>query len=88
MPGSEDLSKLKLADIEEQTELIFEHMKARQRLYALTGDVEHTKILMEQGYHSALSITEGDLTGFLKKTDLDKMKVAEYYEAAENTMEL
>lgn len=87
MPDSKDLTVLDVNDFRPaEKKMIFSHMKVRQRLFDVTGDVSDTRLLLEKGFDSAVSITQRGFRYFKAKTELDDKKSEKYFESAENTM--
>ncbi len=60
----------KFSDKEQQ--MVFANMKARQRVYTLTGDVTHTAVLFEAGYHSAMHLVQDDIATIQHKSGLSE----------------
>ncbi len=84
VPGSDDLGMLDLSDLMDHKKIIFDHMKTRQRMYSITGDVDDTIRLMESGYTSIKDITRDNLDIFREKTGFPFKKADNIYKKAES----
>ncbi len=82
-PDSSDLGRLTFNGMspDEQT-MVLSTWKAYQRAYSITRDVEHTGLLVEKGYHSALRVVHEGLDRFREKTGLNADVSQTYYDKA------
>lgn len=62
--------------------MVLNNIKAQQRIFSFTQDVEDTIKIMEAGFHSSFHIASITLDDFIKKTKLDKSIATKYYENA------
>ncbi|WP_304518067.1 neuraminidase-like domain-containing protein [Cecembia rubra] len=62
--------------------MVLSNVKALQRVYSFTQDVEHTQKIMAAGYHSSFHITSVTLAEFVKTTQLEKAIATKYFENA------
>jgi len=82
-PGSQDLAQLDLGGLEPGGQrMVVADLKAYQRSYALTGDVEHSLLLLDAGYPSGASIASKSLTAFQADTGLSTVVAKAYYDKA------
>ncbi len=86
-PDSSDLEALNFEGFApEEQEMVLFTLKAYQRTYTLTKDVNQTKRLMAAGYHSALSIFSEHRETFLEQTGLESSLGNIYYDNALDTV--
>ena len=84
---SDDLEVLNFGGMSsDEQRMALSTMKAYQRAYSISNDVEHTQLFAAAGYHSALNIVNDSLDVFLENTDLDLAAGAEYYNKAHATV--
>ncbi|GAA5225380.1 Tc toxin subunit A-related protein [Membranihabitans marinus] len=62
--------------------MVLNYIKAQQRVYSFTQDVEDSQKIMEAGYHSSYHVTSVTLNEFITSTKLDKTKATLYFENA------
>src|SRR5690606_2437437 len=62
--------------------MVLNNIKAQQRIYSFTDDIEATQQIMAAGFHSSFHITSVTLEEFSKKTKLDKGLAITYFENA------
>ncbi|MBW2559119.1 MAG: hypothetical protein JRD69_09875, partial [Deltaproteobacteria bacterium] len=83
VPESDDIKALNFGGfMEDEQRMVLNIMKASQRMYSITNDCTHTKMLMERGYHSAFGMANDSLTLFMLNTGLDKAVAKGYYDQA------
>jgi hypothetical protein len=80
---SDDLELLNLNGFsEDEKTMVLSYVKAQQRVFSFTQDVEDTKKIMEAGYHSSYHITSVTLDDFARTTKLDMAVASKYFEKA------
>jgi hypothetical protein len=82
-PDSADVEALNFEDFAaDEQRMVLSTLKAYQRMYAVTHDAAHTKLLVEMGHHSPVTIAKGSLEDFKATTGLDAAVAEEYYTSA------
>jgi hypothetical protein len=85
--GSDDRAALNLGGLSaDQQKMVLTDLKAQQRTFALTRDVDHAQALLAAGYHSAASIASGSLEAFQNATALPAAAAAAYYDSARSAV--
>ncbi|MEX2345249.1 MAG: neuraminidase-like domain-containing protein [Balneolaceae bacterium] len=80
---SDDISKLNFQGVRaEEKEMLLKSVKAYQRVYSFTNDIEHTEAIMSAGFHSSFHIASVTLKDFAKQTDLSMDIATTYFENA------
>lgn len=80
-----DLQSLDMSGFEEPEQAMFlDNLRAVQRVYSTTSDLEYTFTLLEKGYHSATQMAFDGLGSFAAKSGLPAAKVDEVYKRAQN----
>ena len=83
VPESPDLEALNFEGVSlDEQRMVLSTVKAYQRTYSITKDIEHTQRLMATGYHSAFSIANDGLESFRKNTGLSSPEADSYYRKA------
>ncbi|MCK5245166.1 MAG: hypothetical protein KAJ90_07845, partial [Desulfobacterales bacterium] len=78
-PESADLQALDFEGFkDDEQRMVLKNVKACQRMYSVTRDAAHAKILLEQGHHSPLSIANMSRKQFKESAGFEK-PVADYY---------
>lgn len=81
--GSEDLARLNTGDLSaDQARQAFSTMKTRQRMFALTRDVETAVNVMATGFSSAQSIARVPLAAFKRQSGLEPELAADIHRSA------
>lgn len=65
-----------------EKEMVLNNIKAQQRVYSFTQDVEDTTKIMAAGYHSSFHVSAVTLDDFVKTTGLGKSSATKYFENA------
>jgi len=80
---SEDLKVLNFQGFKpaEKT-MLLNSVKAYQRVYSISDDIEHTEAIMTAGFHSAYHVTSVTLPDFISATKLDPTVATRYFENA------
>ncbi len=85
-PDSADLQALNFNGYSaNEKRMVLKTVKADQRMYSVTRDVTHTKLLLEAGYHSPLSIANMSCTMFIQDTGLAENVATDYYNQCRST---
>ena len=84
---SNDLKTLNFGDMKaaEKT-MLLNSVKAYQRVYAFTNDVEDTETIMAAGFQSSYQVSSVTLEKFINATNLDIEKATQYFENANHTI--
>ena len=84
---SDDLKRLNFGEMSpDEQRMVLSTMKAYQRNYSITNDIEDTRSLAAAGYHSALNIVNDNVEVFLENTGLNPAAGVEYYDKAHVTV--
>ncbi|MEE9356701.1 MAG: neuraminidase-like domain-containing protein [Methylococcaceae bacterium] len=87
VPDSEDIEKLDLNSFSESDKnLIVNSLKANQRVYRVTQDVEHAHLLMESGYSSSYQVIDAGFGNFVRTTGIAEPIARYYYESMSEVM--
>lgn len=62
--------------------MVLNNVKAQQRVYSFTQDVEDTQKIMAAGYHSSFHVNSVTLNDFINTTKLDEAVATKYFENA------
>ena len=82
--SSSDTAKLNFGDIPEaERSQVMRTLKAYQRAYRITSEIEHTMRLVEAGYHSAKQIVAGGRSLFQQNTGLTETQTNKYFKKAQ-----
>jgi hypothetical protein len=82
-PDSDDIKALDFTGFSaDEQRMVLSTVKAYQRMYSVTNDGAHAKLLLEMGYHSPLSIADVSLKHFVVRTSLDETVAEKYYDNA------
>ena len=82
-PDSEDLQALDFTGFSsDQQSMVLKTLKAYQRMYSITSDATHTRLLLEMGHHSPISITNMSRENFVMSTGQDRTVAQAYYNNA------
>jgi hypothetical protein len=80
---SHDIRELSLEHFStDEQRMVLSALKALQRVYRITGDVSDMRPLLESGFHSAPSITDGSLQQFRSRSGLGASVAKLYYDRA------
>ena len=80
---SEDVQMLNFQGLKPaEQSMVLKSVKAQQRIYSFTHDVEHTAAIMASGYHSSYHVTAVTLPEFIQTTKLEPGVASRYYENA------
>jgi hypothetical protein len=63
----------------DERRMVLATLKSYQRIYSITHDAAHSKLLLEMDHHSPLTIANISLTNFKKSSGLDETVAEEYY---------
>jgi hypothetical protein len=82
--GAPDTARLNYGDIPEvERPRVIRTLKAYQRTFRITADIEQTRRLVEAGYHSAKQIVARGRSLFQQHTGLSDAKTAKYFKKAQ-----
>jgi Tc toxin complex TcA C-terminal TcB-binding domain/Neuraminidase-like domain len=85
--GSADRESLKTDGLSDHdAQMAVAHLKAKQRVHAMTGDVDHTSAIMGAGYASSCAIALDDPDDFRRKTGLDGETARRYHKKAASAL--
>jgi len=81
--GSAEVEELNFNGLsDEDKAMVLANVKAGQRIYTLAKDIEHTRIMLEAGYHASSDIVKDGHAAFQANTGLDEHTAAAYYNEA------
>jgi hypothetical protein len=81
--GSADRKALKTEGLSDSdAHMAVAHLKAAQRLHAITKHVDHTSAILAAGYASGCEVAQDSVEDFRKKTGLDEGSSRTYHEKA------
>jgi hypothetical protein len=84
---SEDLTKLNFQNFEPaEIKMVLSVVKAQQRIFSFTNDIEDTKSILKAGFQSAWQINSVTLENFTRNTGLSPIKAKKYFENAQQTI--
>jgi hypothetical protein len=81
--GSSDLAELNLDGLApSEQQMVVGTLKAYQRTYAVTVDVDDARAILAAGYHAAVAIARDSPVDFARATGLPEAKAIAYHSAA------
>lgn len=87
MPDSEDYNKIRLTGIPKKKQTtIIKTLKAYQRTYKVTKNINDLMVLMSSGYCSASEVTDSTFKQFVNKSGLTERKAKKYYKTSQSTV--
>ncbi len=86
-PDSPDVTALHFGTMTRaERRLVLDDLKAHQRMFALTDDVDDAHRLLRAGYHTAVTVAAGSRTQLKESTGFDDVAVDRYYKTASTTV--
>lgn len=86
-PDSADVTGLHFGTMTRtERRMVLDDLKAHQRIFALTDDVDDAHRLLRAGYHTAVTVAAGSREQLKERTGLDDAAVGRYYKTASTTV--